>query len=365
MKNIFKRKKRKKKWSKVLNKRINRKNIFKLYIIIMLFILYFIILSNNLNIRLIQNIIQIFKNKKTNGRIFYCTLYNNEAEMAYILIWRLYDYVDKFIIVISNVTYTGHPKIVSFKPFEKNIKPYMDKVDIVNFNNICNKKEYPKDEAHWCREKSQRDYAKTYIEEKYNPTENDLLIIVDIDEILTREGIEYIKKHPPNDYIHIKGAIYFPYYYHRIEDWDSGTVVRYKKNMRELNYYRLIPINDSNTLKYEYNHNKSLITHCTYCFKSVEEYKNKLSSFTHTDYNVYPYNTNNYIFKNLYCREKINRPGQGYDEPYEGWRHLIPDDERLKFLIDRSYKYNISETTYTEKDLETLCRRKFNRTPFE
>ena len=353
---IFKRKRRKEKCSKKLNKIIKNKKIFKVEIIIILFILYFIALSSILNIQ-IQN--------KTDGRIFYCTIYNNEAEMAYILIWRLYNYVDKFIIVISNVTHTGLPKSFSFKSFEGDFKPYMDKIDIVIFDNICNKEAYPEAQIHWCREKSQRDYAKTYIEGKYNPTENDLLIVTDIDEILTREGIEYIKKNPPNDYKHIKGAIYFPYYYHRIEDWDSGYVIRYNKNMKTLSYYRVTQSNDSNTIKYEYNPNKALITHCTYCFKSVEEYKNKLSSFTHTDYNVYPYNTNNYIFKNLYCREKINRPGQGYDEPYEGWRHLIPDDERLKYLIDRSYKYNISETTYTEKDLETLCRRTFNRTPFE
>ena len=55
----------------------------------------------------------------------------------------------------------------------------------------------------------------------------------------------------------------------------------------------------------------------------------------------------------------------GHDETYEGWRHLIPDDESLKYLIDRSYMYNISQTSYTEKDLENLCDRKFNRTPFE
>ena len=51
----------------------------------------------------------------------------------------------------------------------------MDKIDIVTFDNICNKKEYPDDKIHWCREKSQRDYAKTFIEQKYNPTENDYL----------------------------------------------------------------------------------------------------------------------------------------------------------------------------------------------
>ena len=39
---------------------------------------------------------------------------------------------------------------------------------------------------------SQRDYAKNYFETKYNPTKNDLLIVTDLDEILTREGIECI-----------------------------------------------------------------------------------------------------------------------------------------------------------------------------
>ena len=34
----------------------------------------------------------------TNGRIFICTTYNNEAEMAYVHIWRLYDYVDNLFL---------------------------------------------------------------------------------------------------------------------------------------------------------------------------------------------------------------------------------------------------------------------------
>ena len=32
-------------------------------------------------------------------------------------------------------------------PFEENIRPYMDKIDIANFDNICNKKEYPSDNS--------------------------------------------------------------------------------------------------------------------------------------------------------------------------------------------------------------------------
>lgn len=55
----------------------------------------------------------------------------------------------------------------------------------------------------------------------------------------------------------------------------------------------------------------------------------------------------------------------GIDEQYEGWESLIPNDERLKYLIDRSFIYPLNETSYNKKDLETICNRKYNRTPFE
>ena len=222
--------------------------------------------------------------------------------MAYIHIWRLYDYIDKFIIVISNITHSGLSKPISFKPFEQNIKQYMNKIDIVNFNNICNRNEYQDSNNIWCIEKSQRDYAKLFIEKNYDPTENDLLIVVDIDEILTREGIEYIRNNPPYSFKFIKGTYYFPYYYHRIGDWNKGYVVRYNKNMKTLSKYRGMNVKNYNLLKYKYNPKKSLITHCTYCFKNIDEYKNKLISFTHQEYNKPPYNTNNWIFKSHYCR---------------------------------------------------------------
>ena len=67
-------------------------------------------------------------------------------------------------------------------------------------------------------ESSQRDYAKTYIDENYSPTNKDLLIVADLDKILTREGIQCIKKHPPNNFYFIKGSMHFPYYYHRREN---------------------------------------------------------------------------------------------------------------------------------------------------
>jgi hypothetical protein len=63
----------------------------------------------------------------------------------------------------------------------------LDEVDIVNFTNICDRNEYNNSNLVHCIEMSQRDYTKNYIEIKYNPTENDLLIVTGLDEILTRE----------------------------------------------------------------------------------------------------------------------------------------------------------------------------------
>ena len=74
---------------------------FKLAIIITLLIIYnlFCNISNN-NIHKNFNQIKTFKenNNSFNGTIFVSFMYNNEAEMAYIHLWRLYDYVDKFIL---------------------------------------------------------------------------------------------------------------------------------------------------------------------------------------------------------------------------------------------------------------------------
>ena len=329
--------------------------------IFIIFFLLYLKLSNISIIRKRFKPIKKFENNK--DRIFVIFMYNNEAEMAYIHIWRLYHYVNKFIMIISNMTHSGLPKNFSLEPYEEKIKPYMDKVDIINFNNICNKKEYNSSNSDWCLEKSQRDYGKTYIEEHYNPTENDLFISVDIDEIFTREGIEYIKQNPPEHYYNVKGSMYFPYYYHKVDNWDRGMVIRYNKNMTTLSNYRDMEYK-TNTLKYQSNSEKPFITHCSYCFKSIDDYRNKLKSFAHQEYNQPPYTTNNWLFKSHYCREKINS-FPGYDEPYEGWKHLIPNDPGLKYLIDPSFMYPINLTTYTMNDLENLCSRKYRRTPFE
>lgn len=45
--------------------------------------------------------------------------------------------------------------------------------------------------------------------------------------------------------------------------------------MKTLTNYREMKKTKPKILKFDYNPSKPLITHCSYCFKSIEEYKNK------------------------------------------------------------------------------------------
>ena len=92
-------------------------NIFKIKIcfVLMLLVLQIFLFSQVLSLKMIYNSKIADNDISSYERIFLCTLYNNEAEMAYIHIWRLFEYVDKFIIIVSNITYSGVPKNVTFK----------------------------------------------------------------------------------------------------------------------------------------------------------------------------------------------------------------------------------------------------------
>ena len=108
----------------------------------------------------------------------------------------------------------------------------------------------------------------------------------------------------------------------------------------------------------------NLTVNCSYCFRTLEEYKNKIKSFSHQEYNKEPYITNDFIFKSHYCREKIHSP-LGKDDEYTDWSDLIPNDSRLRYLYDPTYEYDITLTSYKAEDLPKLCNVTYSRVPFD
>ena len=363
----------KNKTTRIRKKHINR----PIYLIILLncFLFFFHLISllkSNLEIGIIDTNSFGFVKKGKKQRIFDTWMYNNEAEMAYVRIWRLYDYVDYFIIVVSNYTHSGELKKISFKPFTNELQKYEKKIRIVYFpNHFCDNKTYPYEDIPWCVEKTQRDYAIKYIEENFQPTEDDLILLSDADEIWTRKSIQFISENPPKFFYHVRGNTYFPYYFHYQDKWDVCSVVRYIPNMllyqtpSQIRQHAYDNYQMPNELGFVLNSDDIFITHCSYCFKNIKEYQRKLKSFAHLEYSQPPFTTPDYIFKSHYCRDKINsNPFTHYDENRTDLLEMLPIDERLRHLYDKSYEYNIRETSYHQEDLKTLCKKEFDRTPF-
>ena len=100
----------------MLNKVRQKYIYFKIYFILPFLIINITLFNKKLVLYTFNNKTSLINNNNPNKeRIFLCTSYNNETEIAHILFWRLYNYVYKFIVVISNMTHSGLQKMLLVK----------------------------------------------------------------------------------------------------------------------------------------------------------------------------------------------------------------------------------------------------------
>jgi len=98
----------------------------------------------------------------------------NELDMLELHLGELYEQVDKFIIVESTVTHRNHPKPLY----------YADKIVHVVVDDM------PGGEDPWVRERYQRDAIKRGVESVPGVCDDDILIICDVDEVVSSSTIE-------------------------------------------------------------------------------------------------------------------------------------------------------------------------------
>jgi hypothetical protein len=123
----------------------------------------------------------------------------NEFEVLEIRLQELWDIVDYFILLESNVTYVGNPKPYLFDENKERFAKYMSKIRHIKLDVPFaeQKKVFPNEiDDHWTREKYQR-YAA--MQELTDLAKDDIVIVSDCDEIPRAEMIEMIKE-DENDY---------------------------------------------------------------------------------------------------------------------------------------------------------------------
>lgn len=314
------------------------------------FVLLVVLLYNTYNIRnprLFDKPVEINGNVR-NTMIWDCTLYNGESYMLMTRLWRLSPFVNHTVILITNNTYTGRRRDVSFAPFEKEIKEYVDKGKLTIFYDRISCEEWHLWGHNWCRDENARlvlfNHWKTL-----NPQYGDYVLMSDLDEIPTRSGFRYMLDHPPLDYYSPYGINTNPNFMFEGDDCYTNTFLQYTEYTHQFMWYR----NVDRRRKFP---DFPIATHCSYCFKDYEPYLKKLQATSHVELSGYPFINKSYLFRIHYCRIDLQRYLQmNASTTFRNDTELVPPDPRFDYLRDPNFHLNIKETIYKESDLSTLC----------
>ena len=246
--------------------------------------------------------------------VYDCFTFFNELDLLNIRLELLQDSVDYHVIVESNLTHSGKEKPYHIEENWETFKKWKNKIIYIkveqtteglSFNKV---NRYSPEDASWQLENQQRNGIHCI---KDMPSDEDLILIGDVDEIPDPQAIANVKDHI------IKGqplslVMLFHYYYLNCQNigydryW-SGTIA-------------CKGVDFKNTLPQEHRNNRNTyakVPNGGYHFSflgGAEKIKQKIEAFAHTEYNTEDVKSDENI--RLAIEEKkdiFNRPGVEYE----------------------------------------------------
>jgi len=156
-----------------------------------------------------------------------CFIFYNELKMLEFRLEELYEYVDYFIIVESKKTFSGKEKKSFFQENEEMYKKYTDKIINIEVDFTDLNPNIGYDLNPWNNERFQRDSIKLGLA-KINLSDDDLIIVSDLDEIPDIETIMSLDKLELESG---RSLVQDMYYYNlntKIDTWNLAVIVPYK-----------------------------------------------------------------------------------------------------------------------------------------
>ena len=240
-----------------------------------------------------------------------CFMFFNELDVLEGRLEYLYDQVDKFVIVESNITHSGLSKPFNFELNRERYSKYLDKIiycplDIsasdYNFD-IDPAKLETRTSAQWQVENRQRDYIAEALKE-FKPY--DIAIISDVDEIPSKQALKSITKllDPSRPAVSfVQDMFYYNLNQKQVNPW-TGTVATTVKFIRE------------RTPQFCRDNRESFFRvanggwHLSY-WGDVKHIQEKLKSFAHQEWNNDQYTNEDYIRQQIAQGQDLF--GRGYN----------------------------------------------------
>ncbi len=270
------------------------------------------------------------KYKKQNKKIDCFTFYN-ELDMLDFRLDYLYNSVDYFVLVESTFSHSGNKKELYYKKNKKRFEIYHDKIihviveDMPNTNNA------------WDNESHQRRCIDRGIS-KLNLTDNDILIISDLDEIIDRNTLSKINNF--NGIMALKQDLYYYNVTSKFKKpWFSAKILNYKT------YCNLNK--DPQKIRHYSDHVLNIIEkggwHFSY-FGNTDFIKNKIKNFAHQELNK------SIFLDDTYINDKINKCMDLYGRNFECIKINIEDNTYLPENYSKYKIFKINEISLNKND---------------
>lgn len=231
-------------------------------------------------------------------KVFDCFTFFNELDLLEFRLQFLDEYVDRFVIAESNLTFNGHPKPYYYLENKDRYKQWQHKITHIPVKQqtaglvIENDLYYDPSSAAWKLENEQRNALINACDQM---DDNDLVLISDLDEIPDLDILKKVDKVK----MPVAFSLLFHYYYMNCQNigtsrWWKGCILATGSQVKEItpqglrNNRDIYPSMDNGGWHFSYLGGPEKISH-------------KIQSFAHTEYN------NEEYFDIKHIEESINR----------------------------------------------------------
>jgi beta-1,4-mannosyl-glycoprotein beta-1,4-N-acetylglucosaminyltransferase len=234
-------------------------------------------------------------------------IFYNEIDLLYYRLSILDEYVDKFIIVESTHTFSGHPKTLFYYDNKNKFEKFNEKIIHILVDDMPYL--YPtinyKINEQWKNEYHQRNCIKRGIDNLINQNylnDEDIILTSDVDEIPNPDILLNAKKEKLNFNHDVLNRLSLDMYYYNLyykigegNNWHGIKLFTFKA-------YKHINLTFQQLRVWEHSHNVPIVSnggwHLSY-FGDIDFIINKICSYSHQEYNNEKYLDKNKLIEKI------------------------------------------------------------------
>jgi len=265
-------------------------------------------------------------------KVYDCFTLNKELDMLEIRLNELANVVHKFVIAESAITFTGHPKPLSLKDNWNNFERFHNQISHL----VLTAEQQNHLDGPWQREIWQRNQLFVHARRLPDINEGDILLISDVDEIPRPEAL-YLISHCeyPEAMTLLGNMFYYSFEYLMTTTWNHPQYMTHS------------PSKSNSADDVRMNNKLPTLSnaswHCSCCFAKINDFVNKIESFSHKEYNTEKVKSRENIISSV-------KNGLDYLGRQSSWTILPNNQDVPKYLLANAQKFSYMLHRYQKQD---------------